>query len=381
MSSTTTPQERFVWLDSLRLVAGVSMVGLHATADATGQPFVDFEPSDRIVPMLIRAVIYTARTELFLIISIFLLLMALQRRPKTYGETIRIQARRLLVPFAFWTVFFAGYGFLKAEAFGYSANWMDRVTNPVDWVGFFLLGDVKYHMHFIPTLFGLILCYPLFLIAIDHPWLGLGVIVCLLVKRELDGFIYPEFWGQDLLPWLVRTVKVGSYIGYGLVAAAFLGIWRRFGPSDRQRFVGLIAVTGIMLFGLKLVATWKTVESGKWPFDFTAGYWADFLMPVVLFALAMCLGHKRWPQILSRLAPYSFGIYLCHPIFLDVVEVMTRGAGMSPTTLVLVKITFALAATSAFVWCLSRSSAFAWTIGLGALPWLSSPKPILNRRP
>lgn len=378
MSSTHTQQERFVWLDSLRLVAGVSMVGLHSTADASGRPFVDFEAADRIVPMLIRAVIYTARTELFLIISIFLLLMALERRPATYGETLRKQARRLLIPFAFWTIFFAGYGFVKAGAFGYAEAWATTVSNPLDWLGFLLLGSVKYHMHFIPTLFGLILFYPLFRIAMDRPWIGLGVVVCLLVKRELDGFIYPQFWGDDILPWVVRGVKILTYVGYGLVAASFLGLWRRVPAQELERFVGLIVTFGVMLFSIKLIATWKTIESGAWPFDYTPGYWADFLMPVVLFALAMCLGRREWPAVLSRLAPYSFGIYLCHPIFLDLAEILTRDLGLSPTALVLTKIAFALSLTSVFVWLLSRWQAAAWTIGLGPLPrW---PQPHEPRR-
>ena len=78
--------DRFVWLDSLRLAAGVSMVGLHATSDAQGQPFAQYETAERIAPMLLRAVIYTTRTELFLIISVFLLLMALEKRPENLSH-------------------------------------------------------------------------------------------------------------------------------------------------------------------------------------------------------------------------------------------------------------------------------------------------------
>ena len=72
MSGQTSTRQ--TWIDALRLTAGLSMVGLHATADATGQPFPDAELAERVAPMLLRAVLYTARTELFLIISLFLLL-------------------------------------------------------------------------------------------------------------------------------------------------------------------------------------------------------------------------------------------------------------------------------------------------------------------
>lgn len=349
------------------------MVGLHATADATGQPFVDYPMGDRIAPMLLRAVIYTARTELFLLISIFLLLMALDKRPKTYGETIRIQCRRLLVPFVFWTVFYAFYGLIKANAFGYDAAIRAELSDPMAWVGYLLLGDVKYHMHFIPTLFGLVLLYPTFRLATRYPALGLLVIACLLIKRELDLFIWSEFWGTDVLPYAVRTVKILTYAGYGIMAGAFYGIWRQVDPRVRGSFVPLIAMFGGLLFLIKLVGTWKTVELGRWPHDFTAGYWADFLMPVVLFALAMCLGHRRWPEILSRLAPYSFGIYLCHPIFLDLVEITIHGMQLGPMAQVSLKIGFAVVATSIFVVALKNLPALAWTVGLGRIPMLEKP--------
>ena len=344
------------------------MVGLHSTSDSMGQPFTQYDQAERVLPMLLRAVIYTARTELFLIISIFLLLMALDKRPKTYGATIAVQARRLLVPFLFWTVFYAFYNLIKAGAFGYQDAVFQALASPFEWVGYVLLGSVKYHMHFIPTLFGLILMYPLFIIAKRYPILGLLVFVCLLIKRDLDAFVYSHFWGTEALPYLVRGVKIVTYAGYGLMAGAFLGLWQQTTAQWRERFVPLLLFFAALLFTIKLVATWKTVETGKWPFDFAGGYYADFLMPIVLFAVALALGHRNWPMILTRLAPYSFGIYLCHPIFLDLIEIWVSGETLSPIGQVSVKIIAAIVLTSALVWILERTRVLGWTVGLGPLP-------------
>jgi surface polysaccharide O-acyltransferase-like enzyme len=333
-----------------------------------GQPFAQYDQAERILPMLVRAIIYTARTELFLVISIFLLLMALEKRPKPYGVTIAIQARRLLIPFAFWTVFYAFYNLMKAGAFGYQDAVLQSLASPVDWLGFFVLGSVKYHMHFIPTLFGLVLMFPLFVVAKRYPVLGLLVFVCLLIKRDLDGFLFSHFWGSEALPYLVRGVKIATYAGYGIMAGAFLGLWEKTTGEWREQFVPLLLFFGALLFSIKLVATWKTVETGAWPFDYAGGYYADFLMPVILFALAMALGHKKWPPILTRLAPYSFGIYLCHPIFLDLVEIWLSERSISPIMQVGLKITVALVLTSALVWGLERTRLLAWSVGLGPLP-------------
>lgn len=370
MSERGTVARRETWIDALRLLAGLSMVGLHATADATGQPFPDAEPADRVAPMLLRAVLYTARTELFLMISVFLLLMALQARPRSYTGVIREQARRLLIPFLFWTGFYALYGLIKADAFGYFAHELSRMTDPVAWIGFLTLGNVKYHMHFIPTLFGLVLMFPLFRVAQEQPLAGLAIFACLLIKRELDGFIYPNFWGTDALPYLVRLAKVLTYAGYGLAAASLLGIWQRSCPKQRQQWFGLLFLLGLLLFTIKLLSSYQTILSGKWAFDYTPGYWADFLMPVVLMAACMCIGHKSWPAILSRLARFSFGIYLCHPIFLDMAEIALSGQPLSPIQLILSKIAWTVPMTALFVWALSRIPLVAWTIGLGPLPHL-----------
>lgn len=361
---------RLVWLDTMRLTAGVSMLMLHCTADPTGQPWAAWPEAERWAPMLLRAVLYIARTELFLMISIFLLLMALDRRPRSYRETITEQCRRLLIPFAFWTVFYAFYELIKADAFGYTASHLAQLTDPMAWLGFFALGNVKFHMHFVPTLFGLVLMYPLFRIAVDNPWLGLGVIACLVLKRELDGFVWSAFWGTDALPWVVRTVKILTYAGYGLVAASFYGLWKRFG-TGMITWAPLVAYAGAMLFLIKLVSVQKTVEAGAWPFGYTPGYWADFLMPVMLFLLAMVLAAKTWPPILSTLAAYSFGLYLCHPIAIDLVEIALKDTAMSPIAQVSVKIAWTLTTTSILVAVIARIPFLAWTIGLGPLPFAS----------
>ncbi len=346
------------------------MLGLHTTADPNGLPWADYAAQDRIAPMFLRSVLYMARTELFIVISVFLLLSALDRRPRTYLETIREQSRRLLIPFLFWTVFYAGYGLIKADAFGYFDNALKELMDPAEWFGYLTLGSVKYHMHFIPTVFGVVLFFPLYRLAVRYPALGIAVVICLIVKRELDGFIFSTFWGTEILPYLVRTAKVLTYVGYGMAAGAALGIWQKTTPETRRQWFGPIVFFGGLLFLIKLIATWKTVESGQWPFGYTPGYWADFLFPVVLFGGCMALGNLRWPLLISKLAPYAFGIYLCHPIFLDLTEIWLRDSQLSPIAQIGLKSGLTLMATSLLVYLVSRIPLVAWTIGLGALPKL-----------
>lgn len=359
-----------IWLDALRLIAGVSMVGLHATADPNGQPFPDWDVGERIGPLLVRTVIYTARTELFLIISVFLLILALDRRPRSYAMTIAEQTRRLLVPFLFWTIFYAFFSLIKASQFGYfNALWSD-LQQVETWLRYLVLGSSKYHMHFLPTLFGLILLYPIFRLAQKHPWLGVGIIACLVLKRELDGYLWANHMQAPWFSFALRTVKILTYAGYGLAAGAFVGIWQNHGKDKAlQSWFGLIALFGVLLFAIKIAAMHKTLQLGAWPFGYTAGYWADFLFPVLLFAGCLVLAQRHWPAVISRVAKYSFGIYLCHPIFLDLVEIVIEPMMLTPMAQVSIKIAVAIAATTLLVWALERIRLLAWTVGLGPLPW------------
>ena len=360
---------RMVWLDSLRLIAGVSIVGLHASSDINGQPFPDFATAQRVVPVLFRAVIYIARTELFLMISLFLLCLSLDRRPRSYTDTIREQSRRLLVPFLFWTVFYAFFRLIKANVFGYEDAILSELTTLWHWARYLLLGSVQYHMHFLPTLFGLILLFPLYLVALRNPWLGFIVFLCLLVKREADVWIWANLQLMDGFPYLVRGVKIVTYAGYGMVAGAFLGLIQQGMDNKRLNdWLFFALTTGVLLFGIKLIYSFKVIQSGNWQYNYTPAFWADFLMPIVLFLACMSAALRKWPPFISRLAPYSFGIYLVHPVFLDVLEIWLWQNNMVPAIYVFTKFTCAVVATSFTVWILSRTPFLGWTVGLGPLP-------------
>lgn len=363
---------RMVWLDSLRLIAGISIVGLHASSDINGQPFPDFEITQRVVPVLFRAVSYIARTELFLLISLFLLCLSLDRRPRSYVETIREQIMRLLVPFLFWTAFYAFYRLIKAYAFGYEDAIWAELTSLWHWLRYLSLGSVQYHMHFLPTLFGLILLYPLYLYAIHNPWLGLVVFICLFVKREADVWMWANLQSLDGFPYLIRGVKVATYAGYGMVAASFLGVMKRGMDKQRLRkWLFFALASGLFLFGIKLIYSYRVIQAGDWQYNYTPAFWADFLMPAVLFFACMSAALRRWPRFVSKLAPYSFGIYLVHPVFLDGLEIWLWRNDVVPTFYVFAKFGGAVVATSIAVWIISRTSLLGWTVGLGPLPCLA----------
>ena len=372
-------QSRMAWLDCLRLLAGLSMLILHCTADANGGPWTTYEVSERIVPLIIRTFAYAARTELFIIISLFLLLQSVQNRPRSYFETLSEQARRLLVPFVFWTVFYAGFTTLKAHHFGYLESYLQEISSVETWIKFFLLGASKYHMHFLPTLFCVVLAYPLMIKATQVPALGaVALVFCLIARIQLDGFFYPKFWDHESMAYIARLIKILTHVGYGLFAASCLGLWRRRNSAEFNSWIPVIVYFVALLFSFKFLTTWRVIEGGAWDYNYLPGYWADFLMPACIFLICLLMGLKQWPSIFSRVAKYAFGLYLSHPIVLDLCEIAMADLAWSPWQLVSVKILVAIPLTTALVLLFSRSRAMAWTIGLKAAP--SSQKKAIPQR-
>ncbi len=327
---------------------------------------------------MFRSIMYLARTELFLIISLFLLFMSLDKRPRGYRAVIKEQSKRLLRPFLFWVVVYAFYRLVKAYSFGYEAAIFAELANPINWAGYVILGDVQYHMHFLPTLFAMILLFPICLIAIDTPWIGLVVLICLFAKREADVWLWAH---KDIIPafdYVIRLVKVVTYMGYGFVAAAAYGMFKSISRNQLLPYFYVLLFTGVLLYLLKLVYSFRVIENGDWQYNYAPGFWADFLMPCILFLLFMAAPKINNHSRLSTLAPYGFGIYLVHPIFLDMAEIAMWKTALTPMVFVTLKALWALTASSIFVWVLSKTTLFGWTVGLGSFPSLSKIASILN---
>lgn len=168
-----------------------------------------------------------------------------------------------------------------------------------------MLGDVQYHMHFLPTLFGMVLLYPICLIAIEKPWIGVIVLLALFAKREADIWLWAHIDVTLVTDYLIRFVKILTYMGYGFVAAAALGIYKRMDSATGiTPYFNVIFFVGVILYLLKLVYSFRVIEYGNWQFGYAPGFWADFLMPIVLFFLCMSSNRINSFTWLSRFAPY-----------------------------------------------------------------------------
>ncbi len=81
----------------------------------------------------------------------------------------------------------------------------------------------------------------------------------------------------------------------------------------------------------------------------------------------------QWSDRWTQFAKYTFGVYLVHPLVIDLfdVTIFTTGLAdhMAPSLIVISRFAVALPMSFALTIGLSKLKPLAWTIGLGPTPW------------
>lgn len=369
-----TKRPRMIWFDANRVMAACGVVLIHSTADFGGQAFQKASEGARFVPVFLRSIGEFSGSEMFFFFSLFLMAMRVDSKLPPYRTAIAQQASRLLVPFAVWTVFYAFFRLLKADAFNYAPHIWEQLGQWQSWVGYFLLGKAQYHMHFLPTLFVLFMFFPVMRLAMRYPVLGATLLLTLGIMNSVQGYLWSVDMDADLREYLVRIVKVFGYVGYGFAAFALYGLWKDGIARGESR---LIRRGGLYFAAMAYLATLPfygaALQTGVWGVREGWAFYGHFLMPILMFCLFIGGQHLDWSPLWSKLAKFTFGIYLVHPMVIDVFDVIVVKSGLSnvmePWMIVSSRYLFALPMSLAVAIGISKVKALAWTIGLGPAPW------------
>jgi surface polysaccharide O-acyltransferase-like enzyme len=373
------------WLDANRVTAAIGVVLIHSTSDASGQLYPNAQPAERAVPLIFRWLSEFSGSEVFFVFSLFLLAFRLHRKPVSYGQTVSSQAARLLIPFAAWTVFYAFFRLFKASIFGYAPAVLHEVSQGSSWVDYLLLGTAQYHLHFMPTLFALVLMYPVFMAAFRYPAAGLLVVPLLFVLDAVQGAVWGHFYNSPTLrDYLLRLVKIVTYGGYGLAAFSLFSIFRK-GMSDIDlRLIGRLAMAGIVVaFMTMLPGAYDQIMTGQSGVRSAVANYGHFLMPLFIFTAFMASQNAKWSPRFSVAAQYTYGVYLVHPIFIDLWDgaVKYYGLQMDDTTQMFIKFAIGTAGGFGLTYALSKIRLLGWMVGLGPLPFTSPAAPRPAARP
>ena len=363
--------QRLAWIDALRVYAALGVVLIHTTTDFAGQPFAGASPGQRVGPAALRMVGELSGSELFFLFSLFLLAWKLDRRNLSWAALALDQAKRLLVPFLAWTIFYAFFRLCKAAEFNYSAAIVSELGQAKYWAQYLVLGSAQYQLHFLPSFFLLSLFFPLIRAGERYPLAGFFLIPALFIMNDVQGWLWGNVWDPDIRDYLVRAVKILCYTGYGLAAFALFGVWKRQLDKPASEAIARLAIlSSIILFMGTLAYAGVLVAKGNWGVRPPTAFYAHFLLPVAVFSIFLGLQHRSWSPIYSRLARFSFGLYLVHPIFIDAIDIALHRSSLTldPTIMVVGKFVVAVPLAFALSALIGRFTATAWLIGLGPVP-------------
>lgn len=371
---STSGKPRLVWFDANRVFAAMGVVLIHSSTDFGGKPFLAADPSERLLPVFFRSLGEFSGSEMFFLFSLFIMAMRVDKAQPAYGDAIGMQAKRLLVPFAFWVVFYAFFRLIKADAFNYVPYIWEQVTQIKSWFGYFILGKVQYHMHFLPTLFLLFLFYPLMRVATRYPVLGLTLFLTLGIMNNTQGFIWTLGLEAEVRDYILRGLKILGYVGYGFAAFALYGVWKDGIPRGESRLLRRLGFYfAVLAYAATLPFFANAVQNGDWGLRSGWDYYGHFLMPICIFLIFMGSQFMEWSPRWSKLALYTFGVYLVHPAVIDLFDIALFKSGMAgaipPWVLVLVRFAVVLPMSFAVAFGLSKVGPLAWTVGLGPAPW------------
>ena len=289
----------FPYLDHLRVVSALAVVGMHVTLGTL----------DTVAPLSMLwwigqwlCHICQCAVPIFVMISGALLL-----EPGAPGETLkqfyRKRFRRIGTPLIFWTSLY----FVCRAVFDHEPVTLGYVTERI-WIA-----DPPYHTYYLFLVVWLYAWTPVLrtYVAKTTPQSRWRVVVILFAGASLYALVNPMLWQRGRLLISFYLPYLSFYLcGHEL---------RHFNPQGlkRRHMPGLVLLCAVYVV---LQAGTFVDHLGRFQGRCVLGF---FSLPVIVMSIGFFWWAKlkktqtaasgsRWDRLVHRLAPATFGIYLCH---------------------------------------------------------------------
>lgn len=336
-------EQREIWLDWLRVTACFLVMATHSCEPfyLGGEGSLILTKADALWVSVLN-VIPRAAIALFIFTSSYL------QFPLHYsaGEFFKRRAKRILVPFVFWSVV-------------YALVWGEPVQNFKD-----LLLNFNYaagHLWFVYMLIGVYLIMPLL-----SPWaervgkreLQIYLGICLFTTlipliRQWVGGAAPVIYGPSGIPNAAKYPLWGeaSWNAYGMfyyvsgfIGYLLLGLYfRKFvGPLSWCKTLCIavpVFLAGFAICHFGFLGRVEADAHGVFPVEGPVGLaalwegpWLNDTFGVALMTLGWILvfrkietGGRFYEKVLLPVSKASYGMYLCHMLLLGVISAWLRG--------------------------------------------------------
>jgi hypothetical protein len=357
---------RYIGADWLRSLTLLSIILFHVVwQDAQFAKAASLATTEWFDVFLVVSTIFDNRS--LVVLSFFLLFAA--GGAATYNLTIMRRAKRLLVPYLAWTSIYPWLDLALSAVSGRYQTHIARISSFDFWLSGFFLGTVKEHLHFLPTLFGLTLIFPLFKMTCPII-VAIALIVAASVVRAVgESFIVGDILAPAVpIPDLVflSGMRVIEYLPLGVFAFALARATNN-AHSGRWR-IATAALCAIVAVSIAMKPTYLIGTS--------AGATARMpwlIAQAALGTVVMCLAARLIllvPSDRASSVANDFGrfveerglaIFLMHPFFVDLFNVIIGTPEAYSWVMATPKLLFAI------VCSLLSSSVLIRTAGLRAI--------------
>ncbi|WP_144634757.1 acyltransferase [Bordetella genomosp. 13] len=325
------PIDRYARLDAARWLAALAVVLLHSAAQTVSDAATYGSGA------WLAANLYDSAARwcvpVFVMVSGALLLDP--ARPQDIRNFYSRRVARILAPLAFWTLFYL--------AWRTTLDWWDDGRLDVSfWPRKVAEGAPYYHLWYLYMIVGLYLFAPLvrILYARSSVHSRRLLVVGILGVAILDA-LYRQALGISSGFFLTWSLP---YLGYFMAGRMI------FDGELRLPRAGLVALACIAVTAAGVHVLSQTGALNLYFYDYFS-----LTVPLMSLAAFQWIVNSRRIPALPWLAPLTFGVYLIHPVFLDVAQragLYTAGTAQAWQLPVMAAAVFALSASLS--WLLRR---------------------------
>ncbi|MFZ5817874.1 MAG: acyltransferase [Bacillota bacterium] len=358
-------RKRIAELDILRAVAAFAVVMIHVTA----APLTT-------LPIQARSFFWYSLVNqwsrfsipAFVLITGLVLFYSYGRREEfRAGEFFTRRLQSVAVPYLVWTLLYMLWR-TRIES-----TWGQFPTN-LGWA--VLRGTAMYQLYFIVLIFQYYLLFPLIRPLGRSRWLGAAVAASLALQALLMwdtyyGLFTPQItapwavelfkWRDRLFPWWIGYFMVGVYLAARL--DALLALARRWAWPMLAAAGGLL--TWMMVeYAQALARPGVTVGFAATGFRPSA-YVYSLVAIVGLVGLGGWLQEREgwWNRALLEMGKHSFGIFLVHPLVLELTTRLLRPLLLTPSVHLVVVGALVLAGSYLFSRAVAALPFGHWIVG------------------
>lgn len=307
--------ERLYYLDFLRIFSTFAVVLLHVAAQNWSKcelntlQWYSFNFYDSIVRWCV---------PIFIMISGALFLD--NNKPVTYKGIFKKNIFRIVVSMLFWSLIYVLYSIIR-----FNLSFTEK--------SFYKIIEGHYHMWYIFAIIGLYLIVPILRKItedkrITKQFITLGVIFTFVIPRITNFIKLVDIKSlEQLNTSLTNMVKdMHFHLTLGYVVYFVLGYYlMKYDVSKKVR--SLFYVLGLLSVITIIISTnWYSNRIDKpatWFYEYLSICTLITSVSIFLFAkyvLSKIKLKKKTTSVILALSKYSFGVYLCHPLFISILK-------------------------------------------------------------